>query len=110
MENRTYDKWDIPLNLAVNEPATQITYSLDGAENVTISGNLTLNGLLDGVHSLTVYAKDHAGNVGASETINFTITTPKTEPPPTMPIAATATAVSTAAAVAGLLAYHRKRH
>jgi hypothetical protein len=46
---------------------------LDGQENVTINANATLTGLSEGDHNLTVYATDEAGNVGASETIYFSI-------------------------------------
>jgi hypothetical protein len=52
---------------------------------------------------LTVYAKDEAGNVGASETILFTVNVPF---PTTLVIAS----VSTVAVVGiGLLVYFKKR-
>ena len=72
-ENKTYDTTDIPLNFTVNETASWIAYSLDSQANVTIAGNTTLSELSYGSHSLIVYAKDVAGNTGASETIYFTI-------------------------------------
>jgi hypothetical protein len=43
--NKTYTVTDIPLNFTLNEPASQITYTLDGQANVTITGNVTLTGL-----------------------------------------------------------------
>lgn len=82
------------MNFSVNEKISTVTYSLDGEDNVTIAGNTTLTGLPIGAHNLTVYASDAAGNVGASQTVNFTIInmTPTpiqaSEPFLTMPVAA----------------------
>ena len=72
-QHKTYDTGDISLTFTVNEPASWIGYSLDGRDNVTITGNITLAGLSNGDHNLTVYARDTAGNYGTSETINFSI-------------------------------------
>ena len=72
-ENKTYDTTDIPLNFAVNETVIQISYSLDGQENITVTRNMTLTGLSEGSHYLTVYAKDAAGNIGNSGTVYFSI-------------------------------------
>ena len=72
-KNKTYAEGDISLTFTVNEPASWVGYSLDGHDNVTITANITLSGLSNGAHNLTVYAKDIAGNIGASETIHFTI-------------------------------------
>jgi N-acetylneuraminic acid mutarotase len=59
-------------------------YSLDGQANVTIAGNVTLSDLSVGSHSLVIYANDSAGNMGASQTVSFTIAEPPTpEPSPT---------------------------
>jgi hypothetical protein len=73
LENKTYFAPDVPLNFTVNENAPQLTYSLDGLDNVTIAGNITLTGLSIGAHNVTVYVWDDAGNVGASQTISFAI-------------------------------------
>ena len=73
MENKTYGSSDVPLNFVVTEPFSQVTYSLDGQDNVTIAGNTTLTGLANGAHNLTVFATDVAGNTGASEPITFTV-------------------------------------
>jgi hypothetical protein len=77
-ENTTYPNSFVPLIYAVNETIHWSGYSLDGGANVTISGNTTITGLVDGPHSITVYANDSAGNMGASEAVQFTIidTTP----------------------------------
>lgn len=70
---QTYNESSVSLNFAVDRPVSWVRYSLDGAENVTIAGNFTLNELSNGTHNLTVYASDVAGFVGASEIIYFTI-------------------------------------
>lgn len=59
----------IPLTFTVNETTPWIGYSLDRQENVTITGNTTLTDLSYGIHSVTIYANDTAGNMGSSETI-----------------------------------------
>lgn len=75
-KNTTYSTSEIPLNFTVNEQTSRITYCLDGQENVTISGNITLTGLPNGNHNVTVYIDDMVQNTGASETITFTINKP----------------------------------
>ena len=72
-ENVVYIQNAVPLILVTDEEISWIGYSLDKLENITISDNLTLSGLLDGLHELTVYANDAAGNMGRSETIFFTV-------------------------------------
>jgi len=76
-ENKTYSVDSVPVTFTVDESPSWIGYSVDGHANVTTLGNTTLSELLDGTHSLVVYANDTAGNTGASETISFSI-----EPPP----------------------------
>jgi len=76
LENKTYNQNTLPLNFTTDQPTSWIGYSLDGKENVTIAGNTTLTGLPDGQHSLTVYANDTAGNMGVSQTVNFTVALP----------------------------------
>lgn len=90
-ENKTYDATAIPLNFTVNEEATSFSYSLDGQEKVTITGDTTLEGLSSGSHNLTVYAEDAAGNSGVSETIYFSIKVPF---PTTWVVAAIAIAIT----------------
>lgn len=75
-ENTIYDTPDVPLNFTVSESVSNFSYVLDWQENVTIGGNTTLSGLSNGVHSVTVYAQDVAGNSGASETISFSVELP----------------------------------
>jgi hypothetical protein len=74
--NTTYNSTEIPLNFTVNEQTSWIGYSLDGNENVTLTGNTTLTEQTDGLHSLVVYTNDTSGNVGLSDTVNFTVALP----------------------------------
>jgi hypothetical protein len=104
VDNKTYSTSNVMLNVLVNEPVSQVIYSLDGKANVTAAGNTTLTGLSDGGHKLTVYATDMAGNAGNSETIYFSVE----EPFPTE-LAITASGASIAAVAAGLLVYLKKR-
>jgi hypothetical protein len=106
IQNATYGATDVDLNFSVSEPVSQITYSLDGQGNVTVAGNTTLADLSIGTHNVTVYAWDTAGNIGASETVTFTVAKP--EPFPTAQVA-TVSGVSAAVACLGLLVYFKKR-
>jgi hypothetical protein len=77
-ENKTYavaasTAADIPLKFTCNERTSQISYSLDGHENATIVGNMTLTDLPIGTHNVTVYARDSGGNAGVSETVIFAV-------------------------------------
>jgi hypothetical protein len=101
--NKTYTVTDIPLNFTLNEPASQITYTLDGQANVTITGNVTLTGLSSGGHNVTVYATDNVGNTGVSETVYFSVEVPFIT---TMVIAP---AAFVAVLGVGLAVYFRKR-
>jgi hypothetical protein len=104
IENETYDTTNIPLNFIVNEETSQVSYSLDGHDNITITGNGTLTELSIGPHSLTLYAKDSAGNTGASETIYFS----EEAPFPTTLIVA-ASGASLAVVAIGIMVYFKKR-
>jgi len=80
IENKTYSQNSLPLNIAISEQVGWMSYSLDGKTNVTFSGNITLNGLTYGPHSLVVYANDTVGNMGATGNVNFTIERPEVFP------------------------------
>jgi hypothetical protein len=105
-ENKAYNTSDVPLDFTVNEAVVHISYSLDGQENVTAAGNMTLTRLSNGAHNVTVYAADEAGNIGASETATFTVAVP--EPFPTAPVAVASVAAVALVSV-GLLVYFKKR-
>lgn len=79
----TYNTTSIPLNFVLNESVAQISYSLDGKENVTVAGNTTLTMSHNGAHNVTLYARDNYGNIGNSETITFTVEEPEPELFPT---------------------------
>jgi hypothetical protein len=100
----TYNASSIQLSFTVDEPASLIAYSLDGKENISVTENITLTGLANGVHELTIYAKDKTGNTGASETICFSVDLPF----PTALVAAASGVVITVVA-ACLLCYRKKR-
>jgi parallel beta-helix repeat protein len=97
-QNKTYITSSIPLTFTVNEPTSWIGYSLDGQANVTISGNTTLTSLSYGQHSITVYANDTSGNMGASNKVFLTVQTPP--PNPIAPIRETPPPENVAVAVA----------
>jgi hypothetical protein len=121
VEDKTvYDSTNVRLTFTLDKPAQHIFYSLDSANNVTIWGNTTLNGLSNGSHFIVIYANDTVGNVGESQTIIFTISspTPKSSPsattvtddfygPNLLPIEAGAIFVIVAI-VAGALVYVKK--
>jgi len=105
-KNMTYDSSIISTDFKVEELFSKCSYRLDGQDNVTTTGNMTLAGLLNGEHNITIYATDNAGNTGSSETIYFTIAMP--EPFPTAVVIVVSVA-AVALAVASLLVY-RKKH
>ncbi len=113
VKNETYDTTDILLSFTMDESVSWMCYSLDSQCNVTITGNTTLTGLSNGCHTLTVYAKDTAGNIGASETVNFTVAIeaePPPEPQPLEPFPTWIVAAIVIVAVVGaaLLVYFRR--
>lgn len=111
LENKTYLTADVQLNFTVNECTSLLTYSLDGEDNVTIDGNTTLTGLSVGAYNITVYARDIAGNIGSSQTMNFVVaqeTKPETDPFPTT-LAITISGASLSVIGIGLLVYFKKR-
>jgi hypothetical protein len=103
VKNKTYSASNVTLNFVVNEPASQVSYSLDGQKKENIAGNTTLTNLPYGEHNVTVYAIDMAGNTGTSETIYFSVE----EPFPTTMVVALA--ASTVVLGAGLAVYFKKR-
>jgi hypothetical protein len=80
LENTTYNSSDVPLNFTVNGVVSEVEYSLDSAENVTIPGNTVLTGLTNGNHTLTLYAVDKTGHTETSETVFFSVAVPEPLP------------------------------
>lgn len=112
-ESANLTSLEVSLNFIVDEEASRLSFSLDGQPNATIAGNYTFRGLPAGLHNVTVYAWDSAGNVGASETEDFAITVaqePETQSEPSLllPVAASATSISVAAVVGWV--YVKRRH
>jgi len=106
-ENKTYTANNVSLAFTVNKPAVWMGYSLDGQETVTVTGNTTLTALSNGLHTLTVYAKDMFENTGTSEIISFSVEV--AEPFPTALVAA-ASVASLAVVGVGLMVYFKKRN
>ena len=71
--NVTYTTNAVELNFSVNEVASWISYSIDGKDKETITGNTTLTNLPNGAHNLTIYAEDSNQNNPTAETIYFTV-------------------------------------
>jgi hypothetical protein len=101
--NQMYNESSVSLVFTVNKPVNWTGYSLDGQDNVTVTGNTTMEGLANGLHNVTVYAKDTFGNVGASETVSFSVEVPF---PATLVVAPVASVVVIGAALA---IYFKKR-
>ncbi|MGB9914389.1 MAG: hypothetical protein ACPLIG_00275 [Candidatus Bathyarchaeales archaeon] len=73
MENKTYYTSNVQLNVVVDEPVSQVIYSLDGQKNITANGNITLTDLPIGEHNLMIYAIDLAGNPSLPKAMRFMI-------------------------------------
>jgi hypothetical protein len=106
---KAYNETDVSLVFSVNKPAVWFGYSLDGQENVTVAGNITLTTLANGLHNLTVYANDTSGNMGESETITFTVEIPQ-EPFPWLPVSAVSVVVAVVAAVTVVVYFKKRKH
>lgn len=102
--NQTYNISSVSLVFTVNEPVAWMGYALDDAEMVTITGNITLTNLPNGLHGVTVFANDTFGSIGTSETISFSIDVPETFPHLIVVVASIAIALT-----AGLILYSKKR-
>ena len=102
--NKTYVTSEVELDFTVSENVSQILYCLDGNENKTLTGNMTLMGLTKGDHNVTLYVADLAGNDASPKTLFFRVDVPESFP--ILPV--TAASVAVALLVAGLLVYHKK--
>jgi PGF-pre-PGF domain-containing protein len=80
LENQSYNTSTVSLNVTADETIIIWLYNIDSTANVTFTPNTILPSLPDGIHNVTVYANDSAGNIG-SALVNFSIdTTPPTTP------------------------------
>jgi hypothetical protein len=75
--NQTYSTSSVGLVFSVDKDVNWTAYSLDGQQNITVTGNTTLTGLPNGLHNIAVYANDTYGNIGSSQTVNFTVEIPQ---------------------------------
>ena len=69
--NASY-KTSVPLAFLATAPASWMGYSLNGNANVTTRGNVFLDNLLNGTHTIIVYAGREGGTC-ARETVRFTV-------------------------------------
>jgi hypothetical protein len=104
--DQKYNDSSVPLVFTVNNAVNWTGYSLDGKQNLTITGNSTITGLSNGLHNITLYANTFR-NMGTSQTLNFTVAKPK--PFPTTLVTAVSGAVAVVVVSAGLLIYFKKR-
>jgi len=110
-ENKTYSVSNVSLTCTINKPVTWIGYSLDDQAQITMIANITLTNLSNGLHNITVYAKDRFDTMGVSEAIHFSIDQPNINQPesfPTLPVLAASIAAVAVAGV-GLVVYFKKR-
>jgi hypothetical protein len=101
--NTTYTNASVSLDFTFDNQTAGMGYSLDGQDNVTITGNTTLRGLDNGAHQLTPSANGTEGKPGVSETNTFPVMVPF----PTLWIAVAV--VSVAVVSVSLLFYFKKR-
>jgi hypothetical protein len=106
-QNKSYNSSSVSLDFYVDKPILELSYSLDGKQNVTITGNFTIDNLSNGLHNVTIYTKDTFGNIGSSDIISFTIAKPEPESFSVVPVAAVSVAITLA--IAGLLVYHKRK-
>ncbi len=107
-QTKTYNTSDVSLNFTINKPFSNLLYSLDNQEDMTLTENVTLTNLSNGNHNIIVYATDFAGNVGSSQT-SFTIDRPTSESFPLMPIIASI-AIITIVSVSLLIYFKKRKH
>ena len=104
-QNESYNSSSISLDFYTDKPNLELSYSVDGKQNVTISGNSTITNLSNGLHNVTIYAKDSYGNIGDSETKSFITARPA--PFPAVPVVSVSVVVAVLVA-AVLLIYSKK--
>jgi parallel beta-helix repeat protein len=103
--NQMFNESSISVIFTVDKQVNWIGYSLDGQGNITITGNSTITELTNGLHNITISAKDTFGNEGASETLFFSVQV--SEPFPVVPFVAAIVVVAVVAV--GILVYFKKR-
>jgi N-acetylneuraminic acid mutarotase len=111
-ENQTYNVTSVSLNFTVNKEVSWMGYILDCRDNITVSGNTTVTELANGLHNVTVYARDKFDNMGVSENINFVIAVPEpeSEPFPVAPVAAASVAAAVGVGVVLIYYFKKRKH
>jgi hypothetical protein len=109
IKNKIYDQNNLPLKFTADKPTSWIGYSIDEATNVTVTGNTTLTGLSSGPHNITIYANDTVGNMGATETMYFSVAKEQ-EPEPFLTTLVVASVILVAVIGVDLVIYFRKRN
>jgi parallel beta-helix repeat protein len=108
-----FNESNVPLTFLVDKAVNWTGYVLDGVDNVTVAGNATLTGLTDRLHNVTVYAQDTYGNIGTSQTTNFTLILPieeKHQAFPTVPVVAISIVVVAIATASLLVNFNKRKH
>jgi parallel beta-helix repeat protein len=111
--NQRYNETSIPLVFTLDKLVNWTGYSLDGESNVTVTSSslnssarvVMIANVTKGVHKVTVYANDTYGNMGASETVTFTVAKP--EPFPTTLVVASV--ITVAVVGVSIVVYFKKR-
>jgi hypothetical protein len=103
---RTYNETSVSLVFTLGKLVNWTGYSLDGKENVTVVGNVTLEGLSSGLHNVTVYMKDFLGRTGVSETVCFNVA----EPFPLLLLVIASVAPIVLVGVALLVYFKKRKH
>lgn len=105
---QTYNDSAVSLIFTVNKPLTWASYSLDGQQNITVTGNGTIANMTNGLHTIMVYANDTFGNIGSSQISNFTIARLK---PIFSPAVTAISGISAVVVISGVIVYFKKiRH
>jgi hypothetical protein len=72
-QTKTYYSTSIPLEFTSDKQLSWSGYGLDQNLAVTTKTGTDLTGLSAGAHTLRVYGKDNAGNIFASQSVEFTV-------------------------------------
>ena len=102
--SQKYNMSSVPLLFIVDKSVNWTGYSLDGKQNVTVSGNSTIANMANALHSITFYTNDTFGNMGRS-TISFDISKPESLSTAIVDVLVVLVVI---VVVAGLLVYSKK--
>ena len=107
--NQTYNEANVSLVFSSDKNTTWTQYSLDGQQNITVTGgNTTVTDLSNGTHKIAIYANDTYGNIGKQE-ITFTINKPQQNPTNTTNIIIAISAAASILAISVVVFMYRRR-